>query len=284
MAQVSRTPWQMNQGEGVIKNIKVDRAKLSEVFDRAKIPAEGAGWEPAPNTDTIGFGSDSASRITLAGGTCDTALDFTYFQTFVNVPPGTTVDEFKIIFSGMDDASRITVFNTNHPAGLVVEDSYVTRVANTGGTSNLKDLMAAGSNRVVITQVDWCPNGNKLQSAKVELNGSMVAATPAPVAAAQAQGNAAPATIFEHIDFGGKSQALVEGMNVGPLALGNDVASSVKVSQCWKVTLYGAGPGQNGPELVLTADDANLMDDNFNDILSNVLVERVPNCGLAGAR
>ena len=88
-----------------------------------------------------------------------------------------------------------------------------------------------------------------------------------------------PATIFEHIDFNGKSQALVEGMNVGPLALGNDVASSVKVSKCFKVTLYGAGPGQNGPELVLTADDANLIDNDFNDILSNVLVERVPNCG-----
>jgi hypothetical protein len=87
-----------------------------------------------------------------------------------------------------------------------------------------------------------------------------------------------PATIFEHINFGGKSQALVEGMNVGPLALGNDVASSVKVSECFKVTLYGAGPGQNGPELVLTADNADLTNDNFNDILSNVLVERDPNC------
>ena len=94
-----------------------------------------------------------------------------------------------------------------------------------------------------------------------------------------AQTNDAPATIFEHTDFGGKSQALVEGMNVGPLALGNDVASSIKVSPCFKVTLYGAGPGQNGPELVLTADNADLTNDNFNDILSNVLVERDPNCG-----
>ena len=86
-----------------------------------------------------------------------------------------------------------------------------------------------------------------------------------------AQTNAPPATIFEAINFGGNSQALVEGMNVGPLALGNDVASSVKVSKCFKVTLYGAGPGQNGPELVLTADDANLINDNFNDILSNAV-------------
>jgi hypothetical protein len=98
------------------------------------------------------------------------------------------------------------------------------------------------------------------------------------VSSISAQTSDAPATIFEHTNFGGKSQALVEGMNVGPLALGNDVASSVKVSKCFKVTLYGAGPGQNGPELVLTADNADLRNDNFNDILSNVLVERDPNC------
>ena len=88
----------------------------------------------------------------------------------------------------------------------------------------------------------------------------------------------APATIFEHINFGGKSQALVEGMNLGPLALGNDVTSSVKVSGCWKVTLYGAAQGQNGPELMLTADDADLRNSNFDDIVSNVLVERDPKC------
>jgi hypothetical protein len=93
-----------------------------------------------------------------------------------------------------------------------------------------------------------------------------------------AQTTVAPATLFEHINFGGKSQALVEGLNVGPLAVGNDVTSSVKVSKCWKVTLYGAGPGQKGPELVLTADNADLIKNNFNDITSNVLVERERNC------
>lgn len=279
MAQVSRTPWQMHQGaEGVVKGLSLenpggDQAKLVRMFERASIPAEGAGWVPAPNPDTIGFGSDSASQIDEAGGTCLKAVDYTYFQTIVNVPGQTTLDEFKILFTGMDDASRITVFNANHREGLVVDGSYVTRVQTAGGTTDLRDLMAPGPNRVVITQVDWCPNGNKLQSAKVELNGTTVAATPAPVA-----DSGPPATIFEHIDYVGNSQALVEGMNAGPLALGNDVASSVKVARCWKVTLYEHGPG-NGRQLVLTADNPNLVNDNFNDIVSNVLVERDPNCG-----
>lgn len=200
MAQVSRTPWQMHQGtEGVIKGLNLenpgnDRAKLVKMFERASIPAEGAGWGPAPNPDSIGFGSDSASQIDEAGGTCLTALDYTYFQTLVNVPSGTQVDEFKIIFTGMDDAARITVFNANHPGGLVVDGSYVTKVQATAGTADLAALMAAGPNRVVITQVDWCPNGNKLQSAKVELNGSMVAAAPATVPLAPLPAQIAAAT------------------------------------------------------------------------------------------
>ncbi|MCU0757558.1 MAG: hypothetical protein MUE46_21035 [Xanthomonadales bacterium] len=280
MAQVSRTPWQMHQGaEGVITGLTLSNPTaetLPAMFDRANIPADGAGWGPAPNPDSIGFGSDSASQIDEAGGTCLKALDYTYFQTMVNVPPGTNVDEFKIIFTGMDDASRITVFNANHPGGLVVDGSYVTRVQATAGTADLAALMAAGQNRVVITQVDWCPVGNKLQSAKVELNGSTIAA--APVDSMPVADSGAPATIFEHIDFMGNSQALVEGMNTGPLALGNDVASSIQVARCWRVTLYEHARGR-GRELVLTADDSDLRDDNFNDIVSNVLVERDPNCG-----
>ncbi len=60
----------------------------------------------------------------------------------------------------------------------------------------------------------------------------------------------APATIFEHINFGGKSQALVEGMNKGPFSFG---VSSVKVSRCWMVGLYSKGPKLSwgdGPDTV----------------------------------
>lgn len=43
-------------------------------------------------------------------------------------------------------------------------------------TTDLKNLVTSGRNRIVITQVDWCPVGNQLQSAQVQLNGSRIAA------------------------------------------------------------------------------------------------------------
>ena len=173
----------MQQGQAVIKldaELPPNGALAENnyiAFQHAKIPAEGVGWVAAPNPDTIGFGGPQASRISAAGGACRRAVDYTYFQTFVEVPTGTRVDEFKIAFQGMDDASRITVFNSAHPSGKVVEGSYVLRAAagSPAATTDLKSLVVTGKNRIVITQVDWCPVGNQLQSAQVQLNGSNVA-------------------------------------------------------------------------------------------------------------
>ena len=97
IAQVSRTSWQMHEGaEGVLTGLNLenptgDPAKLVRMFERASIPADGAGWGPAPNAESIGFGGDYASQIDEAGGTCLKALDYTYFQTIVTVTavPGT---------------------------------------------------------------------------------------------------------------------------------------------------------------------------------------------------
>lgn len=80
-------------------------------------------------------------------------------------------------------------------------------------------------------------------------------------------------TIFENTNFGGRSQELNIGYTAGPLAIGNDVVSSVRVPPGLKITLYEHGPG-NGRTKVLTADAASLPD--FNDITSNVLVEELP--------
>ena len=180
--QVSRTPWQMNEGEGVIKlDAELpSNGALPEnnyiAFKQAQVPAEGKGWVAAPNPETIGFGNASASKIAQAGGVCRKAVDYTYFQTFVEVPAGTRLDEFKISFQGMDDASRITIFNSKYPKGQIVAGSYVLRSAPNAqaATTDLKSLVTTGRNRVVITQVDWCPVGNQLQSAQVLLNGSKI--------------------------------------------------------------------------------------------------------------
>ncbi|MCF7805124.1 MAG: HYR domain-containing protein [Candidatus Marinimicrobia bacterium] len=181
---VSRTDWDMHYGLeeangyylGVIPyNNDTGNHGDPSVYSEATIPgATDGGWISPPNPETIGFGSGSASIIGDAGYGCWDALDFTYFQTFVNIPVGTTVNTFTISFDGMDDGSRITIFNSANPDGLVIPGSYVYLGATE--TTDLSGYVVKGENRVVITQVDDCPTGNNLQTAEVVLNGQTVAA------------------------------------------------------------------------------------------------------------
>ena len=184
---ISRTPWEMHSGlevttsnpYGVLPfNSQGYPHGWSGEYAVATIPgATDPGWGAAPNGETIGFTGQGASGtspslIDDAGYGCQSAVDFTYFQTFVNVPSGTAVTQFTINFSGMDDGSRITIYNANYPSGVVDPGSYV--YLGGSGTADLAGYVTEGQNRVVVTQVDDCPGGNQLQSAVVTLNGQAV--------------------------------------------------------------------------------------------------------------
>jgi hypothetical protein len=191
LAQPSRSPWEMHAGLEVTPENPhgVVEVYWTPVFTHgdpswytaAVVPGvEDGGWGPAPNGETIGFGGPSASVIDDAGFACWEAVDYTYFQTFVTVPENTTLDDFTISFSGMDDGARITIINTVYPDGLVIPGSYV--VGGGTQTSDLAAYVTTGDNRVVITQEDDCPTGNNLASAVVVLNGETVAVNQAPIA------------------------------------------------------------------------------------------------------
>lgn len=178
---ITHTPWEVHEGEGVVK---LDRAHANngdkEAYAKANVPAaDDSGWVKASqskiknsdgtsmNDKTIGL-----KRASLLGkdySNCKKAANYTYFQTYVDLPANTTVSEFKIKFEGMDDGSRISIYNSANPNGKIVEGSYVK--LNAAGTSDLKDELVTGSNRVVITQVDDCASANNLRSATVSLNG-----------------------------------------------------------------------------------------------------------------
>ncbi len=82
-------------------------------------------------------------------------------------------------------------------------------------------------------------------------------------------------TIYEHIDYGGASQQLQAGRyDVAQLAIGNDAVSSVRVPPHWRVTLYQDG-GFSGETRILTSDTPTLVDLNFNDQTSSIVVERM---------
>ncbi len=178
---LGRTPWEMLGNNPLVNNVpNYGTHGDPRYYDHiGPVPTVGdSGWGPAPNGSTIGFGGPSASRLGGIYG-CLTSLDYTFFQTLVDIPVGTTLTGFSIEFSGMDDGSRITVFNSAYPTGLVIPGSYV--FLNATGTTDLASFMQIGEvNRVVITQIDDCATGNNLQTANIVLNGSVISPNNAP--------------------------------------------------------------------------------------------------------
>lgn len=180
-AAQTRTPWQMHDGLEVTpanpSGLIAFSCSPSQHGDPceyavATIPPLGdAGWHAAPNGDIIDF--SIGSRVCGAPIGCMAFGDFTYFQTLVDIPTDIVVTQFTIAFSGMDDGSRVTIFNTLYPDGLVVPGSYV--FLGGSGTTDLSTYVVSGEvNRVVVTQVDDCCSENNLRSAIVVLNGSPV--------------------------------------------------------------------------------------------------------------
>ncbi|MDG0867181.1 DUF642 domain-containing protein [SAR202 cluster bacterium JH702] len=135
------------------------------------VPAAGdSDWGPAPDSDVIGFSVPSRLNAPYV---CLRSLDYTFFQTFVDIPIGTDLTTFSIDFSGMDDGSRVTVYNSLYPGGLVITGSSVG--LNATLSLDLTSFMNIGeTNRVLVTQIDDCATGNNLHSAIIKLNGTTI--------------------------------------------------------------------------------------------------------------
>jgi hypothetical protein len=180
----TRSPWQQHDGLEVTPANPLGLVPFTCAppqhgavceYDVATIPgALDGAWGPAPDPDIIGF-SLSPSRVCQAPGgqSCLVYGDFTYFQTFVDIPANVVVTTFTIDFAGMDDGSRVTIFNSAFPGGFVIPGSYV--FLGGSGTTDLSTLVVSGeTNRVVVTQVDDCCVENNLHSAVVVLNGEVI--------------------------------------------------------------------------------------------------------------
>jgi hypothetical protein len=104
---------------------------------------------------------------------CLQQLDFTYFETFINIPANFNVSSLNVAFTAADDGARAYIFNSAHPNG-----AYIGQISLGGSPTsvNYASLAVAGeSNRLVVVQFDDCPSGNTLRGAKVNVNGQTVA-------------------------------------------------------------------------------------------------------------
>jgi len=79
-------------------------------------------------------------------------------------------------------------------------------------------------------------------------------------------------TIYEHGDFGGRSQVLSEGRyDINELTIGDNALSSLRVPEGYRVTLYQHS--FEGPSVSYTGDTSWVGD--FNDETSSIVVERL---------
>lgn len=187
--QMTRTPWQMHRGneqggpegfEDVIPfETRFTRHGGRDEFDFADIPEpndqNNGGWTASADPQMIQYNIRSRLCPESANIACRYGLDFTYFQSFINLPNLSVEEEIKVDLRGIDDGALIVIFNDLHPQGLWVEESHV--ALGNRKTMNLVHFMEPGFNRVVIIHVDDCCGGSYLRSAQIELNQQQVDAT-----------------------------------------------------------------------------------------------------------
>lgn len=179
-AQITISPWKMNL-DGPPQQVPPP-ALLFHGAPRGyvymNIPAiNDANWVNAP---LDGSGKVAFSVPSQLGGSfgCLSSIDFTFFQTSVNIPALTAINTFTVSFTQVDDGARIYIFNSAHPTGAFVPGADLI-FQGPPVTANLASLAVAGEvNRIVVAQYDDCAVGNNLIGVQIIVNG-----TPIPVVA-----------------------------------------------------------------------------------------------------
>ncbi len=174
--------WYMHEGRGVL-NLNFCSKRHGDVaeYQLARIPKwPGPGWKKAPNPKIIGMARYSAlcnSPILNCqcgrGPYCRCGVDFTYFRNQVWIPKNYKLTKFEIELRGMDDGTRVTVFNSKYPNGIVPPGAYVFL----GGTltQDIKAYIVPGEyNAIVLTHVDDCCRESNLREAYIRVNGRRV--------------------------------------------------------------------------------------------------------------
>ncbi|MEO1262001.1 MAG: RICIN domain-containing protein [Bacteroidota bacterium] len=167
-AQINVSPWQMHRG--IDKEPISFRFGSGDPFSKMNIPpSDHSGWKNAPTQGgKVHFAESSKLN------TCKTELDFTYFQTIVNVPRGAKIQEFNVSFDKADDGARIYFFNAKHPNGHFNADADLGSGSTAVSQVNLVDLVAEGENKVVIVQYDNCRVLNNVQGINIKVDGKII--------------------------------------------------------------------------------------------------------------
>ena len=172
------SPWKMHNGKGVMQlqgsdgSIQQRKPGDPSGYKYLTIPASGdAGWKAA-KVDSKG--NINFTPVSIVKD-CYKQIDFTYFETYVDVPANMKIDKFVVTFGKADDGARAYVFNSKHPKGAYAEGKDIL-INGAPVTGDLRNFVVAGErNRIVIAQFDICPPGNNLTGANIVVNGKEIA-------------------------------------------------------------------------------------------------------------
>lgn len=163
--KVQISPWRMHEGNENIILQDLSHHGDQKAYEFMNIPTKNdSKWEPAPLDDkmAISFGGRTASNIKQPLK----QIDFTYFDTFINIPEGVTIEEFQVSFGQVDDGARAYVFNSKYPDGIYKGQI---KLDEKPATEDYKSFLISGENRIVIVQFDDAPKGNNLKNAQIKL-------------------------------------------------------------------------------------------------------------------
>ena len=168
-SQVTISPWRMHHGGGVINVSNIGFHGNPSAYQHSNIPSNGdSSWQAAPVNASGQINYSVGSILTQ----CLTQLNFTYFETNINIPTNFNVNDLNVTFSAADDGARAYIFNSDYPNGAFIGEI---RLGQTPVTANYASLSKAGEiNRLVIVQFDDCPSGNNLRGAQVKVNGQAI--------------------------------------------------------------------------------------------------------------
>lgn len=173
-AQVEATPWEIHEGGDPIpiprdfmtsqtgEPLHGDSAAYTLLNGPAAIPPiSDVGWRLLSDYPN-GFRCTSASPDDLCydpplGSILMDAfrnLDFTYFQTFLDVPAATTVTTAQIQFETVDDGARAYVFNSRYPNGIYPPDGDARLRLNNVVAELTPYIVSGEENRIVVVQFD----------------------------------------------------------------------------------------------------------------------------------
>jgi hypothetical protein len=188
LAQIQVAPWQMHDGhEGLVDHLtnspipseseKQKRAGLDKANPPPQSEASSGnrpGWKTAPAVNgVVNYGEEEQGSVIPVDKSFQ-VLDFLYFQTTVDIPAGTKIDTFQVKFDSVDDAARVWIFNSKHPAGYFNPANDITAKKNGALVDFSGEAVAGEKNRILVAQYDLCPPGNHIQGINVIVNGQPI--------------------------------------------------------------------------------------------------------------